>query len=70
LSQLNLDGTYVIANKGGQSIANQDRKKAQTTNLWAITGSFIIVSLSLVTGNHHKTYNLRAAFNFIKGLAF
>jgi len=44
LSELNLDGSHVLAKKGGESVAYQGRKKGKTTNILPITDSlgFII----------------------------
>ena len=36
LSELNLDGSHVLAKKGGESVAYQGRKKAKTTNILPI----------------------------------
>lgn len=72
LSELNLDGSHVIAKKGGESVAYQGRKKAKTTNILPITDAngFIIASTGLVAGNHNDAYNLKphlqAAFRWLK----
>ena len=74
LSELNLDGSHVIAKKGGESVAYQGRKKAKTTNILPITDGegYIIASTGLIAGNHHDAYNLKthlqAAFKSIKHL--
>jgi len=50
LSELNLDGSHVIAKKGGESVAYQGRKKAKTTNILPVTDGqgYIIASTALV----------------------
>jgi len=74
LSELNLDGSHVIAKKGGESVAYQGRKKAKTTNILPITDGhgFILASTSLIAGNHNDAYNLKphlqAAFKLLKHL--
>jgi transposase len=74
LSELNLDGSHVLAKKGGESVAYQGRKKGKTTNILPITDGhgFIIASTGLMAGNHNDAYNLKphlqAAFKFIKRL--
>ena len=74
LSELNLDGSHVLAKKGGESVAYQGRKKGKTTNILPITDGqgFIIASTGLIAGNHNDAYNLKThlqeAFKFIKGL--
>ncbi len=74
LSELNLDGSHVLAKKGGESVAYQGRKKAKTTNILPITDGqgFIIASTGLIAGNHNDAYNLKThlqdAFKSIKRL--
>jgi len=74
LSELNLDGSHVLAKKGGESVAYQGRKKAKTTNILPISEAqgFIIASTGLIAGNHNDAYNLKThlqdAFKFIKRL--
>ncbi len=74
LSELNLDGSHVIAKKGGESVAYQGRKKAKTTNILPITDGqgFILASTGLIAGNHNDAYNLKphlqAAFKLLKCL--
>jgi len=74
LSELNLDGTHVIAKKGGESVAYQGRKKAKTTNILPITEAqgYIIATTGLMAGNHNDAYNLKShlqvAFKFMKRL--
>ena len=74
LSELNLDGSHVIAKKGGEAVAYQGRKKAKTTNILPITDAsgFIIASTGLVAGNHNDAYNLKPnlqmAFKSLKRL--
>ena len=61
LSELNLDGSHVIAKKGGDAVAYQGRKKAKTTNILPITDAqgFILASTGLIAGNHNDAYNLK-----------
>ena len=74
LSELNLDGSHVIAKKGGDAVAYQGRKKAKTTNILPITDAqgFILASTGLIAGNHNDAYNLKAhlqtAFKSLKRL--
>jgi transposase len=74
LSELNLDGSHILAKKGGESVAYQGRKKGKTTNILPITDrqGFIIASTRLVAGNHNDAYNLKIhlqdAFKFLKRL--
>ena len=74
LSELNLDGSHVIAKKGGESVAYQGRKKAKTTNILPITDGqgYILASTGLVAGNHNDAFNLKehlqTAFKAIKQL--
>ena len=61
LSEINLDGSHVIAKKGGQAVAYQGRKKAKTTNILPMTDAtgFIIASTGLLAGNHNDAYHLK-----------
>ncbi len=74
LSQLNLDGSHVIAKKGGESVAYQPRKRAKTSNILPITDAngFVIASTGMVAGNHHDAFCLKAhlqtAFKTLKRL--
>ena len=74
LSELNLDGSHVIAKKGGESVAYQGRKKAKTTNILPITDGqgYIIATTGLLAGNHNDAYHLKphlqAAFKSMKRL--
>jgi transposase len=74
LSELNLDGSHVIAKKGGESVAYQGRKKAKTTNILPISdrNGFFIASTGLIAGNHNDAYNLKShlqsAFKSMKKL--
>jgi len=62
LSEINLDGTHIIAKKGGESVRYQGRKKAKTTNILPVTDreGFIIATTGLIAGNHNDAYNLKA----------
>ena len=74
LSELHLDGSHVIAKKGGESVAYQPRKRAKTCNILPITDGkgYIVASIGLLAGNHHDAYNLKphlqTAFKAIKRL--
>ena len=74
LSELNLDGSHVLAKKGGESVAYQGRKKAKTTNILPIIegNGFFIATTGLVAGNHNDAYNLKphlqTAFKLLKDL--
>jgi transposase len=74
LSEINLDGSHVIAKKGGQAVAYQGRKKAKTTNILPMTDAtgFIIASTGLLAGNHNDAYHLKPhlqkAFKSLKRL--
>jgi hypothetical protein len=61
LSELNLDGSHVLAKKGGEAVGYQGRKKAKTTNILPLTeaqGS-IVASTGLLAGNHNDAYQLK-----------
>jgi len=74
LSEINLDGSHVIAKKGGEAVAYQGRKKAKTTNILPMTDAagFIIASTGLLAGNHNDAYQLKphlqGAFKMLKRL--
>ena len=74
LSEINLDGSHVIAKKGGEAVAYQGRKKAKTTNILPMTDAagFIIASTGLLAGNHNDAYQLKPhlqrAFKMLKRL--
>jgi transposase len=74
LSELNLDGSHVIAKKGGESVAYQRRKRAKTTNILPITDAagFIVASMPPLAGNHNDAFELKAhlqsAFKSMKRL--
>jgi transposase len=74
LSRLNLDGSHVIAKKGGESVAYQPRKRAKTSNILPITdvNGFVVASTGIVAGNHHDAFCLKAqlqtAFKAMKRL--
>jgi transposase len=74
LSEINLDGSHVIAKKGGEEVAYQDRKKAKTTNILPMTDAegFIVASTGLIAGNHNDAYQLKPhlqkAFTSLKRL--
>jgi hypothetical protein len=71
---LNLDGSHASAQKGGEAVAYQGRKKAQTANVLPITDAngFILATTGIVAGNRNDAFelkdNLPAAFKFIKRL--
>jgi hypothetical protein len=74
LSEINLDGSHVIAKKGGEAVAYQGRKKAKTTNILPMTdvAGFIVASTGLIAGNHKDAYHfkphLQKAFKSFKHL--
>lgn len=74
MSQLNLDGSHVIAKKGGESVAYQPRKRAKTSNILPITDAhgYVVASTGLVAGNHHDAFclkeQLQTAFKTLKRL--
>jgi len=74
LSELNLDGSHIIAKKGGEAVAYQGRKKAKTTNILPVTDAqgYIIATTRLIAGNHNDAYNLKnhlqASFKSMKRL--
>jgi len=74
VSELNLDGSHIIAKNGGESVAYQGRKHAKTSNLLPITDreGYIIATTPLVAGNHNDAFelkdNLQTAFKFMKQL--
>ena len=74
LSELNLDGSHIIAKNGGESVAYQGRKRAKTSNILPITdkGGYILASTPLVADNHNDAFelkdNLQTAFKFMKQL--
>jgi len=61
LSAINLDGSHVIAKKGGEAVAYQARKKAKTTNILPMTDAtgFIVACTGLIAGNHNDAYQLK-----------
>jgi transposase len=74
LSEINLDGSHVIAKKGGEEVAYQGRKKAKTTNILPMTDAegYIVASTGLIAGNHNDAYQLKPhlqkAFKSLKRL--
>ena len=62
LSELNLDGSHILAKKGGQSVLYQGRKKAKTCNLLPVSDGhgFIIASTGIIAGNHNDAFNLKS----------
>jgi transposase len=74
LSELNLDGSHVVAKKGGESVAYQGRKRAKTSNILPITDrqGYVIATTSLIAGNHNDAFelkdNLQVAFKSMKRL--
>ena len=74
LQHINLDGSHALAKKGGEVVAYQGRKKANTSNVLPMTDAngFILATTGIVAGNHNDAFELkdtlRLAFKFIKGL--
>ncbi|MDM8553811.1 hypothetical protein QUF75_03675 [Desulfococcaceae bacterium HSG7] len=62
LSEAGFDGTYSIAEKGGESVAYQGRKKAVTTDILPVTDSngYVTGTIDLVAGCHNDSYNLKS----------
>lgn len=62
LSELNIDGSHVLAKKGGEAVAYQGRKKAKTSNILPITDKrgYILCSTQIIAGNHNDSFNLKA----------
>jgi transposase len=61
LSILNMDGSHVIAKKGGEAVAYQGRKRAKTSNILPITdhNCYILATTDIVAGNHNDAYQLK-----------
>lgn len=59
-THLNLDGSHAIAKKGGEAVAYQRRKRANTSNILPISDAhgYIIASTGIVAGHHHDAYDL------------
>ena len=74
VSHLNLDGSHVLAKKGGESVAYQQRKRAKTCNILPITDAqgYVLASTGIVAGNHHDAFDLKphlqAVFRKLKRL--
>jgi transposase len=74
LSNVNLDGSHTIAQKGGEAVAYQPRKRAKTSNILPLTdrNGFIIASTDIIAGNHHDAFelsdHLTSAFRSLKCL--
>lgn len=62
LSCIFSDGTHTIAKKGGEAVACQGRKKAETCNILPVSdkNGYIIASSSVISGNHNDAYNLKS----------
>jgi len=62
LSDINVDGTHIIAKKGGESVAYQGRKKAKTSTILPVVdrNGYIIASTKLIAGNHNDAYQLKS----------
>jgi transposase len=73
-SVLNVDGSHVVAKKGGEAVAYQGRKKAKTSNILPVTdhNGYILATTEIIAGNHNDAYELKdhlqAAFKAIKHL--
>lgn len=61
IEEINLDGTHTIAKKGGEKVAYQPRKKANTSNIFPLADKLgnIIGFLPLTSGNHNDAYQLK-----------
>jgi transposase len=60
LSVLNFDGTHTVAEKGGESVAYQGRKKAVTGNILPVTdkNGYPVACTDIMSGNHNDAYGL------------
>ena len=58
LSELNLDGSRIIAKNGAEAVAYQGHKRTKTSNILPITDKegYILVSTPLIAGNHNDTF--------------
>lgn len=65
LSCINLDGSHTKANRGGEAVAYQGRKKCKTTNmLFIIDNQGVILFCSPpIAGNHNDLYNIEDYFD-------
>jgi transposase len=72
VSVLNRDGSHAVAKKGGEEVAYQGRKKANTSNILPVTDrhGYILATTEIIAGNHHDAYALKThlqdAFTAIK----
>ncbi len=61
LSHINLDGTHIIAKKGGEEVAYQGRKKSKTSNILPVLDGkgYVIGTIPVISGNHNDSFNLK-----------
>lgn len=64
-SECHVDGTQIIAKKGGESVADQGRKN-KTRHIFPVTDAAgsIVGATKLGAGNHHDAYNLKTHLRF------
>ena len=64
LQHINLDGSHALAKKGGEAVAYQGRKKANTSNVLPMTDAngFILATTGIVAGNHNDAFELKDNF--------
>jgi hypothetical protein len=56
-----LDGTHILAKKGGQSVAYQGRRKGKTSNILPLmdANGYVVASTGIIGGNHNDPYHLK-----------
>jgi len=74
LRHVNLDGSHTIAQRGGESVTYQGRKRAKTSNILPFTDAngYILASTGIIAGHHNDAFNLKShlqtAFKSMKRL--
>jgi hypothetical protein len=65
IENLNLDGTYSLAKKAGESVGYQHRKKGKTSNVLILTDSRgIPISIgAILSGNHNDLFEIVPQFS-------
>ncbi len=60
LSSIQLDGTHTPTKRGGEAVAYQGRKKAETSNMLILTDNqgFPLTCSDPIEGNHNDAFNL------------
>jgi len=61
VEEMSLDGTHLVAKKGGELVEYQGRKKAKTSNILPVTDKVgnILGFLPLTAGNHNDSFELK-----------